>query len=103
MTDNTVDTNLYFAVGGGTDGTWIWKSVEYATFADYQNASGNDANGLAGVDPRFVSLTVPNLHLKTSSPAIDRGENLTASGTVDIDGQPRIQGAAIDIGADEVK
>jgi hypothetical protein len=103
MTDNTVDSNLYFAAGGGTDGTWIWKSVEYATFADYQSASGNDANGLAGVDPRFVSLTTPNLHLKASSPAIDRGENLAASGTVDIDGQPRIQGAAIDIGADEVK
>jgi hypothetical protein len=38
-------------VGGGTSGTWIWKNVTYTTFAAYQAASGNDAHGLAGVDP----------------------------------------------------
>jgi hypothetical protein len=103
MTDNTVDYNLYFAVGGGTDGTWIWKNVTYSNFADYQGASGNDANGLAGIDPLLVNLKAPNLHLKAASPAIDRGQNLTVSGTFDIDGQPRIQGAAIDIGTDEVR
>jgi hypothetical protein len=103
MTDNTVDYNLYFTAGGGRKGTWIWKNVTYNTFAAYQSASGNDANGLAGVDPLLVNLTTPNLHLQAASPAIDRGQNITASGTVDIDGQPRIQGVAIDIGADEVR
>jgi hypothetical protein len=103
MTDNTVDYNLYFTAGGGRKGTWIWKNVTYTTFSAYQNASGNDANGLAGVDPLLVNLTTPNLHLQAASPVIDRGQNLAASGTLDIDGQPRIQGAAIDIGADEVR
>lgn len=103
MTANIVDYNLYFAAGGGTNGTWIWKNVTYSSFATYQSSSGNDSRGLAGVDPLLVNLSSPDLHLQAASPAIDRGQNLAASGTLDIDGQPRIQGAAIDIGADEVR
>lgn len=103
MTANVVDYNLYFAAGGGTNGSFIWKNVTYTTFADYQAGSGNDAHGLAGVDPLFVNVTTPDLHLQSTSPAIDRGFNLSQSGTTDIDGQARIQGAAIDLGADEVR
>jgi hypothetical protein len=103
MTANVVDNNLYFASGGGTNGTWIWKNVTYATFTAYQAASGNDANGLAGVDPLLVNLALPDLHLQAASPAIDRGQNLAEAGMLDIDAQARIQGALIDIGADEVR
>jgi hypothetical protein len=103
MTNNVVDYNLYFAPGGGTGGTWIWKNVTYSTFAAYQAASGNDANGLAGMDPLLVSISTPDLHLQSTSPAINLGQNLTESGPLDIDGQTRIQGAAIDLGADEVR
>ncbi len=103
MTNNVVDYNLYFASGGGTAGTWIWKGVTYATFAAYQSGSGNDANGLVGTDPLLVNPVAGDLHLQSLSLAIDRGQNLTESGTLDIDGQTRIQGAAIDLGADEVR
>ena len=103
MTANVVDYNLYYAAGGGTNGTWIWQNVTYTTFAAYQSATGNDANGLAGVDPLLVNLTAPDLHLQINSPAIERGQNLTEAGPLDIDGQARIQGTAIDIGADEVR
>jgi hypothetical protein len=103
MTGNVVNSNMYFAVGGGTNGTWIWKNVTYTTFAAYQSGSGNDANGLVGVDPLLASTVTPDLHLQTASPAIDRGESLPVSGTLDIDGQARVQGAAIEIGADEVR
>ena len=103
MTANVVDYNLYFAVGGGTNGTWIWKNVSYTTFAAYQAASGNDANGLAGVDPLFVNITTPDLHLQSTSTAINRGQTLTEAGPLDIDGQPRVQGLAIDLGADEAR
>ena len=103
MIGNVVDNNLYFSAGGGTNGTWIWKNVTYSTFAAYQAGSGNDAAGLAGVDPLLVSTTLPDLHLQTTSPAIDRGQAVAQSGPSDIDGQPRVQGAAIDIGADEVR
>jgi hypothetical protein len=103
MTANLVDYNLYFAIGGGTDGTWIWKNVTYTTFAAYQAASGNDVQGLAGVDPLLVSTTTPDLHLQSTSPAIDRGQTLLEAGPLDIDGQSRLQGNAIDLGADEVR
>jgi len=103
MTANVVDYNLYFAVGGGTNGTWIWKNVTYTTFVAYQTASGNDANGLAGVDPLFVSTTTPDLHLQSTSTAINRGQTLPEAGPLDIDGQPRVQGLSIDLGADEVR
>jgi hypothetical protein len=103
MTGNVVDYNLYYASGGGTAGTWIWKGVPYSTFAAYQAGSSNDANGLVGTDPLLVNPAAGDLHLQSTSPAIDRGQNLTESGTLDIDGQTRIQGAAIDLGADEVR
>ncbi len=103
MTNNVVDYNLYFASGGGTAGTWIWKGVTYSTFAAYQSGSGNDTNGLVGTDPLLVNPGAGDLHLQSTSPAIDRGQNLTESGTLDIDGQTRIQGPAIDLGADEVR
>ena len=102
MTDNIVDYNLYFAPGGGTDGTWIWKNVTYTTFDAYQSGSGNDANGLVGLDPLLVSTTTPNLHLQSTSPAIDSGQNLAEAGPYDIDGETRIQNV-IELGADEVR
>jgi hypothetical protein len=102
MTDNIVDYNLYFAPGGGTDGTWSWKNVAYTTFDAYQSGSGNDANGLVGLDPLLVSTTTPDLHLQSTSPAIDRGQNLAEAGPYDIDGQTRIQNI-IEIGGDEVR
>jgi hypothetical protein len=102
MTNNVVDYNLYFASGGGTAGTWIWQGVTYSTFAAYQSGSGNDTNGLVGTDPLLVNPVAGDLHLVTASPAIDRGQNLAEAGTLDIDGQTRIQNL-IELGADEVR
>jgi hypothetical protein len=103
MSGNVVDYNLYYAADGGTSGTWIWKNITYNTFAAYQQASSNDTHGLAGVDPLLISTTTPDLHLQSGSPAINRGEKLAEAGAYDIDGEKRIWGKTIDLGADEVK
>jgi hypothetical protein len=96
-----MDYNLFFATGG-TGGNWQWKNVSYTTFASYQSASTNDAHSLNGLDPLFVAAASGNLHLQSSSPAINAGQNLSTAGLYDIDGETRTQNT-IDIGADEVR
>lgn len=55
-------------------------------------------------DAQFVDPHLDNYSLKTSSPAVDGGHNLTAEGvTVDFLGTHRPQGSAFDIGAFEIK
>ncbi|GAL83341.1 hypothetical protein MYP_567 [Sporocytophaga myxococcoides] len=54
-------------------------------------------------DVKFISGTAPyNVHLQSTSPAIDKGKDLTSYGvTKDFDLAPRPSGAAFDIGAFE--
>ena len=78
----TIDNNLYF--GGSTTSPGAWPDAA-ALFAD----------------PQLVNPS-RDMHIAATSPAIDRGVSVNA-GTLDIDGQPRVQGSAIDLGADEVR
>ncbi len=100
-TGNVVDYNIYYAPGGAAGSEWQWKKKWCASFSAYRSATGNDAHSRF-VNPLLVSTTLPDLHLQTTSAAIDAGQNLTASGPKDIDGQTRIQNI-VDIGADEVR
>jgi hypothetical protein len=96
-----LDYNLYFAPNGDpNNNSWQWNKVSYDTFSAYQAGSKNDMHSPFG-DPQFLSLTVPNLWVSSTSLAIDAGVNLgpAAVGAVDLAGFNRFLGGLIDIGA----
>ncbi|WP_226002750.1 right-handed parallel beta-helix repeat-containing protein [Paenibacillus sp. BJ-4] len=98
---NVVDYNLYFAPGGSSEANWKWKNKEYTGFSAYKKGTGNDAHSLF-IDPKFVNAAGDDFHLQSSSQAIDAGDTDRAIiGTLDIDEKPRVQGAAVNIGAYE--
>lgn len=59
-----------------------------------------DIYGNVTADPKFMSLTVPDFHLQSSSPAINFGVSIPLV-TTDYDGKSRPQGSAYDAGAFE--
>lgn len=77
------DNNLYYGASTSSPGDWTDAHAKYA-------------------DPKLVNAPA-DMHLLSNSPAINAGAALTPdiAGTLDIDGQARIVGSAIDIGADE--
>lgn len=98
---NVFDYNIFYAPAGASDSEWQWKTRWYTSFAAYRSATGNDSHSRF-VNPLMTSTTLPDLHLRTTSPAVDAGQNLATSGTRDIDGEPRSHNI-MDVGADEVQ
>ncbi len=98
---NIVDYNLYFSHAGSQNAQWEWKKVTYEGFTAYKNGTGNDSHSLFS-DPLFLSYSGPKaFHVSVHSPAIDAGVSIPGTGSVDMDGQARIVGLAVDLGADE--
>lgn len=73
----------------------------------FDNKDGNtDAgftlpSGNLLADPLLADIAMGNLHLKPNSPCIDSGLPVQLPVATDMDGQARVSGSAIDIGADE--
>lgn len=101
----TFDYNLFYAPSGANNIEFSWHNNNYSSFSDYQNGTGNDANSIF-IDPDFESanITNPDLHISTTSPAIDSGDpNFMADmNETDIDGNARVVMGRVDIGADEI-
>lgn len=102
---NVIDNNLYFTTGTPQ---WIWNTTNGTPYTDlnsWRATSGMDAASVSGVDPLLVNLALPDLHLQSTSPAKNAGVIINADvhGTTDIDGNPRITGNKISLGAHQVK
>ncbi len=71
-----------------------------ANWSGVTDPTGTDGNIAA--EPLIASLPFGNFHLQPTSPCVDAGNNSDAMpGYGDYDGQSRILGPAVDIGADE--
>jgi parallel beta-helix repeat protein len=105
-------------VVGNTWGLEQWNVGTNAPTLSYNNVFGNtlqgvstnyenisDATGTNGnisADPKFANDRIGDYHIQPDSPCVNAGSS-AAVGTEwkDIDGQLRITGASVDIGADE--
>jgi hypothetical protein len=54
-------------------------------------------------EPVFLNPAAGDFHLQTNSPCINAGINSAVSSTTDLDGNPRIAGGTVDIGAYELQ
>lgn len=72
----------------------VWDNIPYDFKVSIGNPSGS--NGNISVDPLLVAG-----HLLPGSPCINAGDNSVVSVDTDIDGEARIAGGRVDIGADE--
>jgi len=97
-----LDYNVYYSAGPAKKTTFVWERKTYSGFSAYAAATGNDAHS-SYADPLLLNGTSPDLRVQPGSPAVDAGINLGAGvvGTLDFAGNPRVQGANIDIGAYE--
>jgi len=96
-----IDYNVYYS-SAGSSSQWIWEKKTYTGFSSYQSGTGKDTHSYFA-DPKYLSLTQPDLQVEPTSPAVNNGINLGPGvvGTVDYAGNPRVHGNTIDIGAYE--
>lgn len=81
-------TNYYIPSYGG--------SLNYCCTTPLPGGIGNITN-----EPVFVNLANGDFHLQSNSPCINSGNNAYVTTANDLDGNPRIQGGTVDIGAYE--
>jgi hypothetical protein len=92
ITDNSAPTGPNYAFGAPPD----LVLDHCCTTPSPPGGSVNFTNS-----PLFVNAAAGNFHLQTNSPCINSGNNAYQTSSADLDGNPRVVGGFVDIGAYE--
>ena len=100
---NGFDYNTWYTPANNAGALAVnWRNTTYPSFAAYQTGTGQDGNSRYA-DPGLANaaLAAPDAHLRATSPCRAAGNPATATrpGETDFDGQPRVVGPRLDIGA----
>ena len=101
ITNNIISFNVT-GISNGSGGTPVLRNncVYNPNGKNYGNLSAG--TGDINADPGFQSGAYGRLHIQPDSPCVDAGlDDAVEPVWKDVDGQARIQGAHVDIGADE--
>jgi hypothetical protein len=93
------DPSRYFGDygrGGGAYNSWLLNCVVFLN-----NLYACPGSWFQDSDPRFLDQASGNLRLQPNSPCINAGNNSYVTSATDLDGNPRISGGIVDIGAYE--
>ncbi|HOX57082.1 MAG TPA: choice-of-anchor Q domain-containing protein [Candidatus Paceibacterota bacterium] len=76
---------------------YLWGTLNYCCTTPLPGSgTGNFTNA-----PQFVNPSSANVRLQPNSPCINAGNNAYVEGSADLDGNPRIVGGMVDVGAYE--
>ncbi|MCX6922896.1 MAG: hypothetical protein NT154_06750 [Verrucomicrobia bacterium] len=87
---------VYYNTATWAANCYVESTVNYCCTTPAPGGVGNITNA-----PLFVDYVDGNLRLQHDSPCINAGNNAYVVGTTDLDGNPRILGGTVDIGAYE--
>lgn len=97
--NNDFDNNMFYNTGSEE---YSWQGTYYPSYSNWKVASGQESNGTSQA-PLLIDPDNGDVRLSSTSPCIDAGVDLGAAivGANDFDGNVRIEGVNIDIGAHE--
>ncbi|MCL2104513.1 MAG: leucine-rich repeat domain-containing protein [Kiritimatiellaeota bacterium] len=85
-------------VWGNIGGNWTNCAVRYSCTTPLPTGT-SDGGGNIDADPLFVDAANGDFRLSANSPCLKAGDVSSVVGTLDLDGQPRIQNGKVDMGA----
>jgi hypothetical protein len=103
----------YGSWAGGADYMELTNCIVYGNLADYTDpdtrgctldhccTGANAGPGCITNAPLFIDAAGGDFRLSASSPCINAGNHTAPTGSVDLDGNPRLKGGTVDIGAYE--